>query len=138
MDLIDYDDDNNNNNNIIDIKESEKPRREFKFDKIDLSSDSSDDDGLLLLEKETIDEKIPTSRKRKAIITPCDSCDTLLGSKYTCPGCNVKSCSAKCVTLHKQVTGCSGKRDRAAAVSAKEYGQQHLEQDYSFLEEISS
>jgi hypothetical protein len=135
MDLIDYEDDN-----IIDIKESitkkieAKPRREFKID--DLSSDSSDD-GILLLEKETIDDIVPSSRKRRAITTPCDSCETLLGSKYTCPGCDMKSCSAKCVTEHKQVTGCSGKRDRAAAVSAKEYGQQHLEQDYSFLEEIS-
>lgn len=143
MDLIDYDDNNNDGETKQQMKSVSKSNRIFHFDD-ELSSDSSGD-GTLLLDREYIDDD-SKSKKKKGIsnsslhvasVIPCDSCDRDIDAKYTCPSCGAKSCSASCVTLHKQQTGCTGKRDRAAAVSAKEYGQPHLEQDYSFLEEVS-
>jgi hypothetical protein len=148
MDLI-FDDYEEDDENVVDdSKQSEskknKSSRIFQFNDEDLSSDSSGD-GTLLLEKEYIDDdtKSKTSKNlgksssSRASFIPCDSCDNATSAKYTCPGCSAKSCSASCVALHKKETGCTGKRDRAAAVSAKEYGQPHLEQDYTFLEEVS-
>ena len=41
----------------------------------------------------------------------CKECKSNL-SKYTRPGCFVRSCSLPCVKAHKQHTRCTGKRQR--------------------------
>ncbi|KAJ9680160.1 hypothetical protein PVL29_019448 [Vitis rotundifolia] len=45
----------------------------------------------------------------------CKECKLNL-SKYTCPGCSVRSCSLPCAKAYKQQTGCTGKRQRTQFV----------------------
>jgi hypothetical protein len=116
---------------------------EVKTDSDD-DSDSGDDDsgedregdGRLLLELEATGELAASASRKRArarAAPPCEQCGA--AAKYTCPGCAAGSCSAACVRAHKDATGCSGRRDRAAAVPAREYGEAHLLRDYAFLEE---
>ncbi|EAU84533.2 hypothetical protein CC1G_00052 [Coprinopsis cinerea okayama7 len=57
-------------------------------------------------------------------------------TKYTCPRCRTKTCSAPCSKRHKQETGCSGERNKAEYVSMKDYGWGAMMSDYTFLEEV--
>ncbi|KAJ1616091.1 hypothetical protein T492DRAFT_577535, partial [Pavlovales sp. CCMP2436] len=43
---------------------------------------------------------------------PCAVCGEA-ASKYRCPRCELRTCSATCVGAHKAASGCSGKRDTA-------------------------
>lgn len=55
----------------------------------------------------------------------CEICQSA-PSKYTCPGCDVKTCSVTCVKEHKTRLGCSGERNRLAFVDMTEYSDRHL------------
>jgi hypothetical protein len=55
---------------------------------------------------------------------------------YTCPGCSAQTCSAKCSSLHKTTTHCSGVRNRTAYVSMNQYGFGTLMDDYTYLEDV--
>ncbi|KAI0750786.1 hypothetical protein C8Q80DRAFT_531266 [Daedaleopsis nitida] len=56
---------------------------------------------------------------------------------YTCPRCNLRTCSLPCSTKHKTLeNGCSGIRNKAAYVPMNQYGYMTLMNDYSFLEEV--
>lgn len=56
---------------------------------------------------------------------------------YTCPRCNLRTCSLSCSTKHKTLgDGCSGIRNKAAYVPMNQYGYMALMSDYTFLEEI--
>jgi len=57
-------------------------------------------------------------------------------SKYRCPACGVRTCSAACVRAHKEASGCTGERPPAHSrrVSRAEYGLSDLRADYRFLE----
>ncbi|KAI0650337.1 hypothetical protein C8Q79DRAFT_902962 [Trametes meyenii] len=56
---------------------------------------------------------------------------------YTCPRCNVRTCSLPCSTQHKTTgEGCSGIRNKAAYVPMNQYGYMALMNDYTFLEEM--
>eukprot|EP00887_Chlorella_sp_A99_P006711 scaffold3.g6711.t1 len=57
-------------------------------------------------------------------------------AKYTCPRCSCRSCSVECVKAHKEESGCSGKRDRAAFVGRGEFDERAFMSDYCFLEEV--
>lgn len=57
-------------------------------------------------------------------------------SKYTCPGCAMRTCSAPCSSAHKTRTGCTGQRDKAAYVPMNEYTWGKMMDDYVFLEEM--
>ena len=50
----------------------------------------------------------------------CQECK-LNPSKYTCPGCSVRSCSLPCVKAHKQQTGCTGKRQQTQFVPLSQF-----------------
>lgn len=50
----------------------------------------------------------------------CEVCDAEV-SKYTCPRCEVKTCSLSCVKIHKFELECSGIRDRTAFKSMKKF-----------------
>ncbi|KAJ2772581.1 Box C/D snoRNA accumulation [Coemansia nantahalensis] len=57
--------------------------------------------------------------------------------KYKCPGCLVRTCSLACATGHKEKTGCSGRRDRAAFVRRADYDANTMMSDYGLLQELT-
>lgn len=65
----------------------------------------------------------------------CHACSA--AAKYRCPRCDTPSCSLNCIRQHKSTTSCSGQRDPAAYVPAKDYGYQQLMSDYTYLEDVS-
>lgn len=58
-------------------------------------------------------------------------------SKYTCPQCEVKTCSLKCSKIHKAELECSGQRDCTKFVPINKFTNLDLLSDYKLLEEIS-
>ncbi|OSC96825.1 hypothetical protein PYCCODRAFT_1420538 [Trametes coccinea BRFM310] len=58
-------------------------------------------------------------------------------AKYTCPRCNMRTCSLPCSNKHKTLgEGCSGIRNKAAYVPMNKYGYMTLMSDYTFLEDM--
>jgi hypothetical protein len=55
----------------------------------------------------------------------CEQCGSA-ESKYTCPGCQHRTCSLACVKQHKAASACSGKRDRLAFVPLKDFDDRNL------------
>ncbi|KAI8610569.1 hypothetical protein BC830DRAFT_1069722 [Chytriomyces sp. MP71] len=66
---------------------------------------------------------------------PCATCGS--ASKYTCPGCDMRSCSVGCVRTHKLATGCGGVRDKTKYVSMRAFGDATLVSDFAFLEDAA-
>lgn len=58
-------------------------------------------------------------------------------AKYTCPRCEVKTCSLKCVVIHKKELECDGIRDRTKFVRKKDFSDTDLLSDYRLLEECA-
>ncbi|XP_005092802.1 box C/D snoRNA protein 1 [Aplysia californica] len=56
-------------------------------------------------------------------------------SKYTCPGCTMKTCSLQCVQAHKTKLSCSGERNKTAFMDLTQYSDANLLNDYRFLED---
>lgn len=57
--------------------------------------------------------------------------------KYTCPRCEVKTCSLKCNKIHKLELECNGERDRTKFIPLNKFTNLDLTSDYRLLEEIS-
>ncbi|XP_057663645.1 box C/D snoRNA protein 1 [Diorhabda carinulata] len=66
----------------------------------------------------------------------CEVC-TIRNGKYTCPRCEVKTCSLKCNRIHKLELECNGDRDRTKFVPLNKFSNLDLVSDYRLLEEIS-
>ncbi|KAI9582234.1 box C/D snoRNA protein 1 [Glossina fuscipes] len=66
----------------------------------------------------------------------CEVCSAL-PSRYTCPKCEVKTCSLNCVTIHKKELSCNGIRDRTKFVALKQMTKLDFMSDYYFLEECT-
>ncbi|KAE8679816.1 HIT-type Zinc finger family protein, putative isoform 2 [Hibiscus syriacus] len=64
----------------------------------------------------------------------CEECKKN-ASKYTCPGCCLRTCSLPCVNAHKQRTGCNGKRNITSFVPLSKFDDNLLISDYNLLEE---
>ncbi|XP_071445285.1 box C/D snoRNA protein 1 isoform X2 [Hetaerina americana] len=56
--------------------------------------------------------------------------------KYTCPRCEVKTCSLKCVKIHKSELDCNGERDKVAYKSLSRFTNLDL-LNYRLMEEIT-
>lgn len=56
---------------------------------------------------------------------------------YTCPKCEVKTCSIKCVKIHKEELDCSGIRDRTKFIRMQDFTDSDLYSDYRLLEECA-
>lgn len=69
---------------------------------------------------------------RLGICSVCSEC----AAKYSCPACDVRSCSVSCIKTHKRSKPCSGIRDRTAKVEKENMDNLMLLSDYRFLEEI--
>lgn len=58
-------------------------------------------------------------------------------TKYTCPKCGTKTCSAACSRAHKTSgSGCSGQRDRAGFVGMDTYGDIGMWRDLAYLRQV--
>lgn len=42
----------------------------------------------------------------------CEVCPNSEKAKYTCPKCEVRTCSLPCANLHKKALECDGQRDK--------------------------
>lgn len=58
-------------------------------------------------------------------------------SKYACPKCAVKTCSLRCVNVHKRELECDGVRDKTKFVYTQNFTNFDLLSDYKLLEESS-
>lgn len=56
---------------------------------------------------------------------------------YTCPKCEVKTCSLDCVRIHKKELQCDGIRDRTKFIRIKHFTDRDLHSDYRLLEECA-
>lgn len=66
----------------------------------------------------------------------CEVC-AFHNAKYTCPKCEVKTCSLKCNKIHKLEIECDGQRDRAKFIPLNKFTNLDLSSDYRLLEEIT-
>ncbi|KAM8890149.1 box C/D snoRNA protein 1 isoform 1-T1 [Synchiropus picturatus] len=73
-------------------------------------------------------------KKRKIALSHCGVCGSD-EAKYRCPGCLTYSCSFDCVKKHKEVSKCSGVRDKTAFVKLTQFDEMTLLSDYRFLED---
>ncbi|KAI5965294.1 BCD1 [Candida pseudojiufengensis] len=58
--------------------------------------------------------------------------------KYTCPACEIKSCSLNCYKTHQAQTSCTGKIDNTKFINQEELSRNpnHLNRDYNFLLQV--
>ncbi|XP_031849468.1 box C/D snoRNA protein 1 [Nomia melanderi] len=68
-------------------------------------------------------------------IEKCEVC-TADTAKYTCPKCEVRTCSLKCVNIHKKELECDGVRDKTKFVPLKSFTDLDILSDYRLLEEV--
>ena len=59
-------------------------------------------------------------------------------SKYSCPKCEVKTCSLNCSKIHKKELNCNGIRDKTKYISLKQMTKSDMMNDYYFLEESTN
>lgn len=73
------------------------------------------------------------------IIFRLSSCEVCGGKDaiYTCPKCELKTCSLSCVKIHKKELNCDGVRDRTRFVYIDKFTDLDLFNDYKLLEECS-
>ncbi|KAF7274295.1 hypothetical protein GWI33_013037 [Rhynchophorus ferrugineus] len=83
---------------------------------------------------ETQSQVLSTSLENR--LGKCEVCD-FHEAKYTCPKCEVKTCSLKCNKIHKLEVECDGQRDRTKFISLNKFSNMDLSSDYKLLEEIS-
>ncbi|XP_029158992.1 box C/D snoRNA protein 1-like, partial [Nylanderia fulva] len=65
----------------------------------------------------------------------CEVCGATK-AKYTCPKCEVRTCSLVCVNLHKKELDCDGIRDKTKFIPLSSFGDLDLLSDYRFLEQV--
>ncbi|XP_050456431.1 box C/D snoRNA protein 1 [Cataglyphis hispanica] len=70
-----------------------------------------------------------------AKLEDCEVCGTTK-AKYTCPKCEVRTCSLECVNLHKKELDCNGIRDKTKFIPITSFADLDLLSDYRFLEEV--
>lgn len=56
--------------------------------------------------------------------------------KYRCPRCSMQTCSLECSQAHKLRASCSGVRDPAKYISAREIKSSTVDMDFNFLKTV--
>ncbi|XP_066138091.1 box C/D snoRNA protein 1 isoform X2 [Euwallacea fornicatus] len=74
--------------------------------------------------------------ERSARIGKCEVC-AFKDFKYTCPKCEVKTCSLQCNKIHKLELECDGNRDRTKYIPLKQFTDIDFESDFKLLESVS-
>ena len=90
-----------------------------------------DDDDCIVAESATAAD----SASLIAEVPVCSICQKL-PRQYKCPRCDVGTCSLTCCKRHKELTQCTGRRDRTAFVGITTFTEKHLRSDYHFLEDV--
>jgi hypothetical protein len=75
------------------------------------------------------------SSSQRTSTSTCEECRQV-DSVYVCPGCQIRTCSLKCVQAHKERTQCSGKRNRSEFLPVCRMTDNTLRNDYFFLEDV--
>ncbi|KAF7995135.1 hypothetical protein HCN44_004607 [Aphidius gifuensis] len=67
----------------------------------------------------------------------CENCEVCAAvkAKYTCPKCEVRTCSLTCAKIHKQSLPCDGIRDKVKFILKDNMTDLDILSDYRFLEE---
>ncbi|KYN15497.1 Box C/D snoRNA protein 1, partial [Trachymyrmex cornetzi] len=65
----------------------------------------------------------------------CEVCGAAK-ARYTCPKCEVRTCSLACVNVHKKELECDGIRDQTKFVPLASFTDLDLLSDYRFLEQV--
>ncbi|XP_012543510.1 box C/D snoRNA protein 1 isoform X2 [Monomorium pharaonis] len=65
----------------------------------------------------------------------CEVCGAIK-ALYTCPKCEVRTCSLTCVNIHKKELECDGIRDKTKFVPLTSFTDLDLLSDYRFLEQV--
>nr|XP_022914547.1 box C/D snoRNA protein 1 [Onthophagus taurus] len=81
-------------------------------------------------------ECLPSTSTGSSKLGNCEVC-SIIEAKYTCPRCEVKTCSLKCANIHKKELECDGSRDRTKFIPLNKFSDLDLANDYRLLEEIS-
>lgn len=58
-------------------------------------------------------------------------------AKYSCPKCEVKTCSLKCSRIHKAELACDGLRDKTKYLPMHQFDDVVCESDYRLLQSIT-
>ncbi|KAK6629552.1 hypothetical protein RUM43_003369 [Polyplax serrata] len=66
----------------------------------------------------------------------CEVCGSE-NAQYTCPRCEIKTCSLDCVKIHKKELECNGDRDKVGFVPISKFTNLTLLSDYRLLEDVS-
>lgn len=66
----------------------------------------------------------------------CEVCGSE-NAQYTCPRCEIKTCSLNCVKIHKKELECNGDRDKVGFVPISQFTNLNLLSDYRLLEDVS-
>jgi hypothetical protein len=69
-------------------------------------------------------------------MTDCQVCKEL-PSKYTCPNCEWKTCSLKCVKAHKILIGCTGIKKKTKYVPILNYSAKTMVNDLNYMNVIT-
>ncbi|XP_046403072.1 box C/D snoRNA protein 1 [Ischnura elegans] len=69
-------------------------------------------------------------------LSKCEVCQNS-NARYTCPRCEVRTCSLKCVKIHKSVLECNGERDKVAYKPLSKFTNIDLLSDYRLMEEVT-
>ncbi|CAG9856385.1 unnamed protein product [Phyllotreta striolata] len=91
------------------------------------------------MDNESLTTKITpesTTTTNKSRLGFCEVC-AFYNAKYTCPRCELKTCSLKCIKIHKLELDCSGDRDRTKYIPLNKFTNLDLTSDYRLLEEVS-
>lgn len=93
-------------------------------------------DGEEIEEGEEVSERGESSEfitvKRAGRKELCEVCEAAL-KKYTCPRCQVRSCSISCLNKHKKIRECSGIADQFSKIEGKKIEEKDVEKDYLFV-----
>ncbi|CAG9797445.1 unnamed protein product [Chironomus riparius] len=74
--------------------------------------------------------------KKRERFGSCEVCDQNQ-SKYTCPKCELHTCSLNCSKIHKKELECDGIRDKTKYIPVKKMTPMDFMNDYYFLEEAT-
>ncbi|XP_043276258.1 box C/D snoRNA protein 1 isoform X2 [Venturia canescens] len=81
------------------------------------------------------DKKYRTLSLYKGRLEECEVC-AAQKAKYTCPKCEVRTCSLTCVNIHKKELKCDGIRDKTKFIPLNNFSDLDLLSDYRLLEEV--
>uniref|UniRef100_A0A146MHR1 Box C/D snoRNA protein 1 n=1 Tax=Lygus hesperus TaxID=30085 RepID=A0A146MHR1_LYGHE len=82
------------------------------------------------------DDDIQTTHSTRNRLGDCEVC-ARAPAKYTCPECEVKSCSLPCVKIHKSELECDGVRSRVKFRRLHKLSNLDILSDYRLLEETN-